>query len=52
MVGYDLAGSWFAEAARLEASEVIERLAGRAREFLAGNPLPDDMTLVVLKARR
>jgi serine phosphatase RsbU (regulator of sigma subunit) len=51
MVGYDLAGSWFADAAALDASEVIARLAGQAREFLAGNPLPDDMTLVVLKAR-
>jgi len=51
LLGYERAGSLFAESAYLQPQAVIDRLVARTQEFLGDRPLTDDMTLVVLKAR-
>ncbi len=50
-VGYDRASRWFGDAARLDARDAIDELVNRAQTFLGGSPLPDDLTLLVLKAQ-
>ncbi len=50
LLGYDRARAWFADLAHLAPDAIVEGLVERARAFLAGTPLDDDMTLLVLKA--
>ncbi len=50
-LGYDRARTWFGELASLAPEAIVDGLLQRAREFLAGTPLDDDLTLLVLKAQ-
>jgi len=47
--GFDRPRQVLADAASWNAAEVLERLIYDWRRHLAGNPSPDDTTLVVLK---
>jgi len=51
-LGYDRASDLFAQVAHLDPESAIADLVELAAAFHSGTPLQDDMTLVILKARR
>ena len=52
LLGYDRASELFQQVAHLDPESAMAQLLELAAAFHEGTPLQDDMTLVVLKARR